>query len=84
MAAPDREGEKQSSEGFTQVKSWRRGKNSGGQRNQKESTEKSLESNNPFQILEREGEGMGEKEGRNNTQEIQTEESREETKDSSM
>ena len=46
--------------------------------------EKSLKSNNPFQILEKKGEGMGEKEGWNNTQEIQTEEAREETKDSSM
>ena len=69
-AAPEWEGEKQANEGFTQVKSRRRGKNSGGQRNRKESTEKYLESNNPFQILEREGEGMEEKEGRNNTQEV--------------
>ena len=84
MAAPECEEEKQTSEGFTQVKSQRRGKNNGAQWNQKESSKKSLESNNPFQILEKEGEGLGEKEGWNNTQEIQTEEAREETKDNSM
>ena len=84
MVAWEREGEKQTSEGFTQVKSRRRGKNSGGQHNRKDLSEKSMESNNPFQVLEQEGVGMGEKEERNNTQVIQTEEVREETKDSIM
>ena len=61
MAALECEGEKQTSEGFTQVKSRRRGKNSGGQRSQKDLSKKSMESNNPFQVLEQEGVGMGEK-----------------------
>ena len=43
-----------------------------------------MERNNPFQVLEQEGVGMGEKEEWNNTQVIQIEEVREETKDSSM
>ena len=43
-----------------------------------------MESNNPFQVLEQEGVGMGEKEEWNNTQVIHTEEVREETKYNSM
>ena len=84
MAAPDHEGEKQSSEGFTQVKSRRRGKNSGGQGNWKDLSKKSMESNNPFRVLEQEGVGMGEKEESNSNQAIHTEEVGEETKDNSM
>ena len=59
MVALECDGEKQTSEGFTHVKSRRRGKNNGGQCNWKDLSKKYVESNNPFQVLEQEGVGMG-------------------------